>query len=255
MMAAHRVLLLFALGLLGLQGPVHAQLPREAPPPKDPPAWASELPGYWESVIAQNWRWRMVTPPKGDYVGIPLNAAAKAIADLWDPARDTAQGEQCKSYGAATVMMLPEHLHISWQDQKTLKMDVDTGMQSRVFHFESSSGAESAASWQGESVASWQLRRSFGARPPESTNARYLQVNTTHMLPGYLRKNGVPYSANAALSEYYDLIHAPEGEVWLIVTTTVTDPTYLDYPLLLTAQFRKLPDGTHWDPTPCSATW
>ncbi len=251
-MTTHRIALAAALSLLGFQ--VHAQFPPAPPLPKGPPAWASELQGYWGSVISQNWRLRMVTPPKGDYVGIPLTAAAKAIADEWDPARDTAEGLQCKSYGAATIMTLPEHLHIAWQNEKTLKMDIDAGTQTRLFHFDDAAPADGPPSWQGQSAATWVLRHTPDFAPPNA-NARYLQVRTNHMLAGYLRKNGVPYSANALLTEDYDLVHAPGGETWLIVTTTVTDPLYLDYPLPLSAIFKKLPDGSHWDPTPCSATW
>jgi hypothetical protein len=184
----------------------------------------------------------MVTPPKGDYVGIPLTAAAKAVADTWDPARDVKQGEQCKSYGAATIMNSPEHLHISWQDTKTLKVEIDNGMQTRLFNFDPAAPREGPASWQGYSVAAWELRRILGRATP-NPNARYL------------RKNGVPYSANAVLTEDYDLIRVSPQETWLVVTTTVTDPGYLDYPLVLSAQFRKQPDTSAWDPTPCSATW
>src|SRR5439155_8368634 len=57
--------------------------------------------GYWVSLITEDWRWRMLTPPKGSYPSIPLNAEGKRIANAWDPAKDEAAGEQCKAYGAA----------------------------------------------------------------------------------------------------------------------------------------------------------
>jgi hypothetical protein len=196
----------------------------------------------------------MVTPPKGDYVGIPLTAAAKAVADSWDPARDTKEGNQCKSYGAATIMNSPEHLHISWQDTKTLKVEIDNGMQTRLFNFDRAAPHDVQPTLQGDSVATWALRRNLGRSPP-NPNARYLHVTTDHMLAGYLRKNGVPYSNKAVLTEDFDLIRVSAEETWLVVTTTVTDPDYLDYPLVLSAQFRKEPDSSKWDPTPCSATW
>ena len=62
------------------------------------PTWVSQLPGYWVSLITENWRLRMVTPAKGDYIGIPLTAAAQKIAEAWDPAKDAAAGQQCKAY-------------------------------------------------------------------------------------------------------------------------------------------------------------
>jgi hypothetical protein len=213
-----------------------------------------DLTGYWVSVITQNWRFRMVTPAKGDYLGIPLTAEAKKIADAWDPAKDEAAGLQCKSYGAAAIMNVPGRLHITWQDGDTLRMDTDSGTQTRLFHFGDWSSPGGKPTWQGESLASWTPRR--GPAPAPSTpKARYLKVVTTHMLPGYLRKNGVPYSENAVLTEYYDLIQEPDGINMLIVTTVVEDPVYLQNPLILTAQFKKQADASGWDPTPCSSTW
>ncbi len=234
------------------------------PPPGPPPVGKSgaqfDPTGYWVSVITQNWRLRMVTPPRGDYMGIPLTVESKKIADAWDPAKDEASGNQCKYYGAAAIMTLPERLHITWQDDNTLHMDIDAGTQTRVFHFldrkpaeGSLKPAEGNPTWQGYSVAYWASRRSAGSVSPPKT--RYLKVTTSHMLGGYLRKNGVPYSDKAQLTEYYDPIQGQDGENWMIVTTIVEDPVYLDQPLILTAQFKKEADGSAWAPTPCSAKW
>src|SRR5712664_3192717 len=72
-----------------------------AQPPQTAKAAAPvDLTGYWVSQVTGDWRFRMVTPPKGDYTSMPLNAEARKIADAWDPAKDEAAGEQCKSYGA-----------------------------------------------------------------------------------------------------------------------------------------------------------
>jgi hypothetical protein len=57
------------------------------------------------------------------------------------------------------------------------------------------------------------------------------------------------------LTEFYDPIREPDGAMWMIVTTVVEDPVYLEDPLILTAQFRKQADARGWDPTPCSARW
>ncbi len=250
---AARLLLASATGLLLAELQLPAQIPPDAPATNAPPAWARDFTGYWVSVITQNWRLRMVTPPKGDYMGIPLTPAAKTIADAWDPAKDEAGGNQCKSYGAATVMTNPERLHITWPDDKSLNMEIDNGTQTRVFHFGAGAPRSAKPSWQGDSSAAWVPRRSQGYRAPP--NSQYLQVTTTNMLPGYLRKNGIPYSDKAALTEDYDMIHERDGATWLIVTTIVTDPVYLDYPLMLTAEFKKQPDASGWEPTPCSAKW
>ena len=81
-----------------------------------------------------------------------------------------------------------------------------------------------------------------------------MTVTTKNMRPGYLRKNGVPYSADATLTEYFDLSPAP-GNPIVVVTSIVNDPRYLLQPLILSSHFRKEADGSKWDPTPCSAKW
>src|SRR6516164_1815309 len=53
-----------------------------------------DLTGYWVSLVTEDWRYRMVTPPKGDYPSIPLNAEGRRVADAWDPAKDEAAGLQ-----------------------------------------------------------------------------------------------------------------------------------------------------------------
>jgi hypothetical protein len=80
-----------------------------------------------------------------------------------------------------------------------------------------------------------------------------LKVVTSNMKSGYLRKNGVAYSANATVSEYYDLIKEANGDQYLVLTETVEDATYLDRPYMTTAHFRKQADDGGWNPTPCSA--
>ena len=77
----------------------------------------------------------MVTPAKGDYQGIQMTPEGRKVADAWDPAKDEAAGEQCKSYGAPALMSVPGRLHITWQDDTTLKVDTDAGMQTRLLRF------------------------------------------------------------------------------------------------------------------------
>ena len=103
---------------------VAAQAPPGPPGGGNPPAAAQvaapiDLTGYWVSIISEDWRWRMVTPAKGDYASVPINAASKKVADAWDPAKDEAAGLQCKSYGAPALMRVPDRVHITWQDQNT----------------------------------------------------------------------------------------------------------------------------------------
>src|SRR5918995_3640688 len=94
-----------------------------------------DLTGTWVSLVTEDWRWRMVTPAKGDYASVPMTPAARKVADAWDPARDTAAGEQCRAYGAAAIMRVPGRIRISWESDTALKVETEAGTQTRLFHF------------------------------------------------------------------------------------------------------------------------
>jgi hypothetical protein len=212
-----------------------------------------DLTGTWVSVVTEDWRWRMRTPPKGDYASVPLNDAGTKAADAWDPARDTAAGEQCRGYGAAAIMRMPGRIRISWDNDTTLKIETEAGTQTRLLNFVAPA-QRSEPSWQGTSIANWQIAgggRRGGNAPPRGGS---LRVITTNMRPGYLRKNGVPYSANARLTEYINRTNEPNGDAWLVVTTVVEDPQYLGQPFITSSNFKKEADGAKWKPSPCKTT-
>jgi hypothetical protein len=239
--------------------PLYAQPPQTfgpapqqgaAPVAKTQAPW--DMTGYWVSIVTEDWRFRMITPPKGDYPGVPLNDAAKKIADAWDPAKDEAAGEQCKSYGAAALMRVPTRLHITWDNDTTMKIEADAGTQTRILHF-GGSMPSGTPSLQGYSVASWEPLQGGGGFGPKKAGS--LKVVTTNLKAGYLRKNGVPYSDKAVVTEYIDLLKDPNsnGVEWLMVKTIVTDPTYLTEPFITSTHFRKQADGTGWNPSACLA--
>ena len=221
------------------------------PPPTPRAAAAFDPTGYWVSVVTEDWRFRMVTTPKGDYASVPLNAEARKVADAWDPAKDEAAGNQCKAYGAAGLMRVPGRLHITWENDTTLRIDTDAGTQTRMLRFGNPQPPAGEPTWQGDSVARWEVAAGGGRGAPPRGGS--LKVVTTHLKPGYLRKNGVPYSANTTLTEYIDRTNEPNGDSWLIVTTTVDDPQYLTQPFITSTHFKKEPDGSKWRPTPCTA--
>jgi hypothetical protein len=223
--------------------------------------------GVWVSVVTEDWRWRMVTPGKGDVLGIPLNPRGLQIANAWDYARDTAAGNACKAYGAGGIMRMPTRLRIGWQDDHTLKIETDAGQQTRLLFFDTSRRPSGPPTLQGHSVAEWvdvftaggRGMRGGGAgrggrgegRGAPAYGAGAIRVVTTKLLDGYLRKNGVPYSHDAVVTEYFDRLPGPDGAEWLVVKTTVEDSTYLNQPYLTSAHFMLEPDGSKWRPSPC----
>jgi hypothetical protein len=236
---------------------------RQGGAPASPMAAAPiDLTGYWVAVVTEDWRWRMLTPPKGDVSSIPLNAEGQRAANAWDPAAPLPKGEECRPYGAAGVMRLPTRLHITWENETTLKLDTDAGEQTRRLFFGTRPAPAGAPQWQGFSLAHWESvaegemlspttrARALSGINPDALSGS-LRVVTTRMRPGYLRRNGVPYSGDAVLHEFFDRMSAPNGDEWLVVTSRLEDPKYLAQPFTLSTHFKREPDASKWNPRPC----
>ena len=215
------------------------------PPPPARADAAIDLTGTWVSVVTEDWVLRMMPPRKGDLRNIPLTPAAQKVAAAWDPAKDEAAGEPCKAYGAPAVTRIPGRMRISWQDESTLKVEMEAGNQTRLLHFQPAP-PPAQPTWQGHSMAQWEYTRV----PPRTGN---LKVVTNHLRAGYLRKNGVPYSANATVTEYFHRQTAPNGDEWILLISEVTDPENLRQPWVQSSHFKKLPAGAPFTPEPCSA--
>jgi hypothetical protein len=231
-----------------------------------------DLTGSWVSVVTEDWRYRMITPAKGDHPSVPLNAEGVRIADAWDPAKDEATGDQCKAYGAANVMRMPGRVRLTWQDDNTLEIETEAGTQTRLLHFVGAAGVALAAngapvpalgadevplSWQGVSAAQWEYAgggRGRGGILGQNANNGNLKVVTRNLKAGYLQKNGVPYSTSTVLTEYFSRTFEPNGDSWLLLTSVVEDPVYLTNRFLRSTHYKRLPDNsTTWEPDACSA--
>jgi len=271
----HATILGLLLMIIAQRGAPANQTPKSAAP--------IDLTGYWTAVINEDWRLRMLTPKKGDFgmvfqqppgvvslPSIPYKPNGIETAKQFDPAKDEADGNQCKGYGAAGVMRQPTHLHITWQDDTTLKLETDFGTQTRVFHFappqrpgrmsffngdyfppeplkiEPPPGTE--PSLQGHSIAYWNAAGGRGGVERGGS----LRVVTSKLKPGYYWKNGMPYSGNAVITEYFRTMELPDSSKWILFTQIVEDPEYLTQPFIVNYQFKKLPDASKWSPTPCT---
>jgi hypothetical protein len=259
-----------------------------------------DLTGTWVSVVTEDWRWRMVTPPApapgrggnltADASSIPLSGEGSKLAAAWNLAADNAAGNQCKAFGVGGIMRQPGRMRISWQDDDTLKLEFDAGTQTRLLHFSQAVKPSAEKTWQGHSFAVWEgpgvgrgapagdgradprvtggglLGRDVpggggsGLRggPPPRQQAQLqrggdLRVVTTNFREGYLRKNGIPYSEQATVTEYiHRLPTHPNGDSWLNVVTIVEDPRYLSQAFYTSSNFRLEPDGSKFSPTPCA---
>jgi hypothetical protein len=213
--------LMLAAVFLNAQGRDARSQPLPPDPSHDPNMdWPVNLTGQWVAAVTEDWNYRMMTPDKGDYAGVPLNADGRKVADAWDPAKDEASANACKAYGAPAIMRVPGRIRISWADAGVMKIETDSGKQMRLFYFQDSANA--GGDLQGVSRAAWDVK---GRRGPVRGGS--MRVVTTKLKPGYLRKNGVPYSDKTELTEYYTRTDNPNGDSWLVIMTVVNDPTYL----------------------------
>ncbi len=255
--------------------------PRGGAPAQTPRSQAPiDLTGYWVAVVNEDWRHRMATPRKGDFESLPLNAEGRRVANEWDLAADNAANLQCKAFGVGGIMRQPGRLHITWADDDTLKIDFDAGPQTRLLELVTAQAPTGERTWQGFSRAQWQRppggnqnpvraqignstgpiapggggRGQRGGPPPSASlgEGGSLMVTTTNFRAGYLRKNGVPYSEDASITEYFHrLPETANGDVWLHVLTIVDDPRYLNDRFLTSTHFKREPNGSKWNPTEC----
>jgi hypothetical protein len=242
--------------------------------------------GTWVAIVSEDWRWRMVTPRKGDYASVPgMTQDARKIADSWDLAVDNAAGNQCKAFGAGGIMRQPGRIRISWQDEQTLKLEFDAGTQTRLLQFDPAMRPTPEKTWQGFSAATWEgpgvgrgaapvgdarvagggtvavpggggqgLR---GGPPPRGrasiNSGGDIKVVTTGLREGYLRKNGVPYSEGATITEYFHRLPThPNGDVFLNVISILEDPRFLTQAFYTSTNFKLEPDASKFAPTPCA---
>jgi len=270
-----------------------------AVPPTAQASATNDLTGYWVRLVTEDWRWLMAVPLKGNADSMQLTPAGRAILDAWDPAKDEADGNQCKGYGAGAISRIPTRAHVTWQDPNTLKWETDQGMQTRLFKFGAASQQVEAnpgvRTWQGVSVATWEpvaggagrgaggvggvgggpggpggppgappaaladqnappiVPAAAGARGGNANQNGWLKVVTTNAKSGYLRKNGVPYSEKATITEYFQPTPETYGVRYMIVTTIIDDPEYLGGSWVTSSNYKKLPETNNgWDPQPCS---
>ena len=244
--------------LVSFQHPTAAQGRggRGAPPPTGRQGALVDMTGTWVAVITEDWQWRMVTPKPGDYESVPLNAEGQRVLKTWDTSKDG----MCDAYGVGGIMRMPLRLRISWQDDTTLKIESDAGQQTRFVHFGPGAAPSGERTLQGYSIGEWVGGGAGNLDPftgrgdgPGQQRWGVLRVRTTATRGGWLRRNGVPYSQNAVITENFTRFTNPDAGDWFVVTTTVEDPTYLTQPFITSSNFKKESNDSKWSPTPCKS--
>ena len=205
-----------------------------------PMAAQVDVTGEWGQRRHEDQPERGPGPDLGDYAGMPVNAAAIQRADAWSSSRLTLPEYQCRPHPAdysprgpanlriwetidrETQQLVSYHTHISWQaPERTIWMDGRPHPPEYAPH-----------TWQGFSTGEW-----VGTS---------LKVTTTHLKTAFLRRNGLPRSDQAVMTEYW----SRRGD-FLTHTLVLDDPVYLEEPFVRTTNWALNPDQ-QLDPYPCA---
>jgi hypothetical protein len=218
--------------------------------PQGPKAAAPvDLTGYWVSIVTEDWIERMSpdSPPSGTGGARGLGGRGAETAP--------AGADPCRVYAAGGSLRVPGRLHITWADDNTLKVEMDAGTQTRLFHFNPTTPAPAEKSLQGYSVATWEQangrgRGGFGAPAPAANAPRpwgSLNVTTTALKSGYLLSSRSAYSDNATLTEYFSK-HSDFGVDYMTVTAMIQDGART---IVTSSTFKKEADGAKFKPSGC----
>jgi hypothetical protein len=187
----------------------------------------ADLTGYWDNIIQEDHLFRTAGPPVGEYAGLPLNDAAHAVADNWNPEDGYKPENQCKMHGAAYIMRSPIRFFLSYDDDTTIsiKIELEMGRERKIYLDDRP--AEGPPTEMGHSVGVW--------------NGDMLTVTTTNMTEKYIRRNGVPNSEQAVMTE-----HIIRHDDYISLISIIEDPVYLTEPLIRSVSFRKRDDEFKW---------
>jgi hypothetical protein len=181
------------------------------------------LVGYYNPIFDEDFVERIPGPDVGDYAGLPINDAARTRANTWDASLLTLPEHQCKPHPSTYGFRGVGQLRI-WEDR-------DPATQ-RLVKIHSPHPPELAPhTWQGFSTGRFE--------------GDVLVVRTTHLKAGWIRRNGLPLSDRATMTERF----FRHGDL-LTHVMMIEDPVYLAEPLVKSNGFLLIPNGT-MEPYPC----
>jgi len=197
----------------------------------------SDLSGSWGARFTEDQPERIPGPELGDYLGLPISDGARQWALSWDPSRLTLPEHQCQVHVSPYIYRGPMNLRI-WEEKHPVTQDViaikhyiSTYEQTRTIYMDGRPhpGPNAAHTWMGFSTGHYE--------------GDMLVVETTHLKQGWVRRNGLPMSDQATMTEYM----VRNGDMLTHIVVLV-DPVYLTEPLIKSQEFfrsaRELPAGT-----------
>ena len=205
------------------------------------PAFAQvDFSGEWAPRIYEDQPERVPGPELGDYLGIPVNDAARMRADTWQGSIQTLPEWQCRPHGGFYIWRGPSNLKI------TKEIDPVT-RQITAFHAEWLRSVDNPIYLDGRPRPSENAPHTWGGFATGKWDGDMLTISVTHLKENYVRRNGLPLSDQAKVTEHW-IRHGN----WLTVMTIAED-VYLTEPFVTSTNFKKQADAAGFNPTPCSA--
>jgi hypothetical protein len=203
------------------------------------PAFAQvDFTGEWAPRFYEDQPERVAGPELGDYLGLPITDAARMRADTWNAAIQTLPEWQCRPHSADYIWRGPSNLHI-WKEVDPVTREIT------AFHAEWLRSIDNIYYLDGRPHPSANAAHTWGGFATAKWEGNMLTVTVTHLKEGYVRRNGVPRSDLATVTEHW-IRHGK----WLTVVTIVNDPVYLSEPFIRSTDY-ELDEHQLVPPYPC----
>ena len=203
------------------------------------PAFAQvDFTGEWAPRFYEDQPERVAGPELGDYLGLPITDAARMRADTWNAAIQTLPEWQCRPHSADYIWRGPSNLHI-WKEVDPVTREIT------AFHAEWLRSVDNVYYLDGRPHPSPNAAHTWAGFATAKWEGNMLTVTVTHLKEGYVRRNGVPRSDLATVTEHW-IRHGN----WLTVVTIVNDPVYLSEPFIRSTDY-ELDEHQLVPPYPC----
>ena len=204
------------------------------------PAFAQiDFSGDWAPVMHEDNLERVAGPMLGDYLGIPINDAARRRAEIWEASIQTLPEWQCRPHGVDYITSGPSQVRISKEVDPVTR-------EIKAFHAEWLRSVERTIYMDGRPHPPEWAEHTWAGFSTARWEGEMLTITTTHIKEDYVRRNGLPRSDKATVREH--LIRNGDYLTWVVITY---DPVYLAEPLIKTREYRLQPN-LQIQPYPCT---
>jgi len=190
------------------------------------PAYAQiDFSGYWATRFHEDQEERSPGGPLGDYLGFPLNAAGRLRADTWDAASYGLPEWECRPHSSFNMWrsVHPARIYkeVNPVTGDTIAFHVNFhDLIDRAIYLDGRPHPpeEAAHTWAGFSTGKWE--------------GDMLTIETTHLKEYLLKRDGIPMSDMAKMTEHW----IRHGDV-LTIVQIINDPVYLTEPFIQSTDY------------------